>query len=309
MKFKQNHRLLFLDPLVDGEIESKKSKVDIILSPSLYWVKKIKLPLSSVREAKKLLPSIFEESLPQGNYSYSAYKVEDGFMAFAYEDKKILNLLASRDIPISMVTSIRFAQSEFDRVEMPIKINEEEILYPKNGVVVLTPLSWVEHYTPLDITHLQLSKHTITLQQFGHIVDNRSLYKIGFVGLFFIMILAVELFITSQKTVKILDAKDEIFSKYHLPSTMMQNHSTQKKYNTIYKRQTKLREYISYFLALRLQKSQKIKLVEYKENSLRVTIENVLKGKERAILSQLDAKKLNYKTSFKNGTMRVEVGV
>ena len=308
MKFKQSRKVLFLDPLFDGEIEyEKKEKVSLVLSPSLYWVKKIKLPVTSLREVKKLLPSIFEDTLPEGNYSYTAYKIDDEFMVFAYEDKKILDLLVQKGLSISSVGSIHFAQSEFDTLETALKINEEEVMYLKEDVLVLTPLTWVKSYKTLELDDFQLSKHKITLQQFGHIVDNKSLYKIGIVALVFIVILLAEIFITTQKSEAVLMAKDEVFSKYKLPSTMLQNRSTKKKYNSIYKHQTKLRTYISYILSLKLKNKQKIALIDFKNKTLSVSFENVQKIDQKVVLSQLDAKKVKYTSSFKNENLKVEI--
>jgi hypothetical protein len=89
MKFRRDTTTLFLDPASKEQlIYDTSKKVNIILSPSLYWVKKMSLPVTNVREVKKLLPSIFEDSLPVGHYSYTAYKHGEDFMLFAYEDKK-----------------------------------------------------------------------------------------------------------------------------------------------------------------------------------------------------------------------------
>ncbi len=72
MQFNRQHKILFLDPNYPAVCGDEK--VDIILSPSLYWIKKISLPLNSLREVRTLLPSIFEDMLPDGIYSYSVYK-------------------------------------------------------------------------------------------------------------------------------------------------------------------------------------------------------------------------------------------
>ena len=85
MKFNTQLKTLFLDP--HSEIEHTDEKVNIILSPALYWVKRQTLPVKYIRDAMKLLPSIFEESVPEGHYSYSAYKDGDTFVLFAYDDK------------------------------------------------------------------------------------------------------------------------------------------------------------------------------------------------------------------------------
>ncbi|MEA2091565.1 MAG: hypothetical protein U9O83_04260 [Campylobacterota bacterium] len=109
---------LFLDPNSESSYSAiKGAKVNIILSPSLYWVKKLSLPVKYLRDAKKLLPSLFEDTLPKGNYSYTAYKSGDEFLIFAYEDKYILETLSKEGISLSNVANVYFAQSEMQNIE------------------------------------------------------------------------------------------------------------------------------------------------------------------------------------------------
>ena len=99
MKFNTKLKTIFLDPnsdksvinnydndsiLVTDDASKKREKVNVILSPSLYWVKKLSLPVKYVREVKKLLPSIFEDTLPKGNYNYTAYKSGEDFFGFEH---------------------------------------------------------------------------------------------------------------------------------------------------------------------------------------------------------------------------------
>lgn len=56
MKFNQKIQTVFLDPSSDAF--SVDGDVNVILSPSLYWVKKVSLPVSSMREARQLLASL-----------------------------------------------------------------------------------------------------------------------------------------------------------------------------------------------------------------------------------------------------------
>ncbi len=308
-RFKQSSSVVFLDPqraLTDAE---KKGKIALILSPSLYWVKRVKLPVKSVREARGLLESFFEDSLPEGKYSYSVYKEGEDFLLFAYEDKKILELIAQKGLNISNIKSIHFAQSEFSTLENPVSIHNDAVMSLKDGVVILTPASWAETSSPLELAEKKFSKHTIKLQQFGHIVDTKSLYRLGVILLLFIIVLAGELFITNAKTQSILASKDALFSKYNLQPTMFQNKSTQSKYKGIYSRGEKLRLYISYFLNMRLKPEQKITLISYKNRLLSITFSGVGKGNERNILKKLDAKKLQYKKSFHNESMKVEIKI
>jgi hypothetical protein len=307
-RFKTNATTLFIDPNFEGTLEYESGKkVNLILSPSLYWVKKLSLPISSVREVKKLLPSIFEDTLLESHYSYTAYKSGDDFIAFAYEDKKIFDLLKRLGISYSDVVSLHFAQSEFDTIESAFEINASQSIYLKDSLLVLAPTTWLKETQILDVKDIELSKHRVKLQQFGHIVDNSSLYKVGTILIVLALILIVEIFVAKSKLSDVQVVKEELFSKYKLQSTMFQNSASMKKYTKIYTTQTKLREYISYFLSMKLKTGQKITLVEYKNSMLYVSISGVAKGSEGKITSQLNSKGVKFKTSHNNDTIKVEM--
>jgi len=307
-KFKRNTKAIFVDPNDTTQIKLVKGeRLNIILSPAFYWVKKVSLPLKRVREVKKLLPSIFEDFLPDGSYSYTAYKQEDKFILFAYEDKKILDYLSSKGISSANIHGVYFAQSEFEESEEAYSISERESIINKDGLVVLVPSTWVQESKPLHLQERSLSKHSITLQQFGHIVDTKSLYTIASILGVLALILIVEIFIASAKRDAVLVAKEELFSKYKLQSTMFQNRAIHTKYMDIHKRQTHLREYLSCFLNMHLKPIQKIQSIEVKNKTLFVKFSATAKGSEHEILSQLDSKKFKYKTSFQNDTMKVEM--
>jgi len=307
-RFKSNATTLFIDPNFEGTLAYESgNKVNLILSPSLYWVKKLSLPISSLRELKKLLPSIFEDTLPDAHYSYTAYKNGEDFIAFAYEDKKIFDLLKQLGISYSDVSSLHFAQSEFETIESAFEINASQSIYLKDSLVVLAPTPWLKETQVLDVKDMQLSKHRVKLQQFGHIVDNSSLYKIGAILVVLALILMVEIYVAKSKLSGVEVAKEELFSKYKLASTMFQNNASMKKYTKIHTTQTKLREYISYFLSMKLKSGQKLTLVEYKNGTLYVSISGAAKGSERRITSQLNSKGVKFKTSFNGDNMKVEM--
>ena len=128
-KYKKQIDTIFLD--TNSNDFTNKESVNVILSPSLYWVKKVSLPVKYLRDVKPLLPSLFEDILPDAVYSYFVYKSEEEYFIFAYEDKKIFNLLNSKGIPASHVNNVYFAQSEFGGVDGAIKIDEKNSLYFK----------------------------------------------------------------------------------------------------------------------------------------------------------------------------------
>lgn len=307
-RFNKKQTTLFLDPnSSDTYSISEGEKVNVILSPALYWVKKLSLPMKYARDAKKLLPSLFEESLPEGKYSYSVYKEEDEFLIFAYEDKLILDAMSRVGISASSVASVHFAQSEMQSVKGALKINETQSIYVKDGIVVLLPCCWIEESGDLDLSTLKLSKHKVTLQQYAHIVKNTSLYKIAAVLIALSLLVFGEYLITKQKTDEIRKLKDELFLKYKLKPTMLQNKSMLSKYENIHKKQTNLRAYISYLLALRLKGSEKLTNLRVEDKTLVAEFSDVSKQTISNIQKKLKSKKVNFKTQMKSKVFYVEM--
>ena len=302
-KFKNSYKTIFLDPFMESvQVEGK---VNIVLSPSLYWVKKISLPVKYVREVKKLLPSLFEDILPAGHYSYYAYKEGDEYMVFAYEDKIILELMAEKGISPSGVASISFAQSEFSSLEGAYTIDDKQILMIKDGIVIVVPSYWVKEAVPLLLDNLKPYKHTIVLQQFNHILKKSGFYKIGFVLLFLIIIIFGEWLITRNKATHIADQRSLIFTKYDLKPTMMQNRAINTELRKVYEKQTKLREYIGIFLKLHLAKGEKISYIGFDSKVLSVIIKGVTDSKK--IVQALQRKGIYPQTRLKNSVLTLEI--
>ena len=308
MKFNKKLPTLFLDPHTEYEILD--SKVNIILSPTLYWVKKVSLPVKYVRDAKKLLPSIFEDILPEGKYNYFAYRCEDDqFIIFAYSDKLIIDTLSQKGITLSNVANIYFAQSEIKEIDTALSINENESIYIKDDILVLVPCSWIEQSIDLDLADIKLSKHSIALEKFGHIVETKSLYKIGAILMLMILLVTTEYFITAHKTKTILTDKDELFQLYNLKSTTFQNKAILKKYKSIHLTQTKIRDIFSKILSLRLKNDEKISFIDVKNKKVIISFVGVKQGKENRIINALKAKKLQFKKIFTKEIMKIEVSL
>ncbi len=310
MTFNTKLTTIFLDPSsLDQYSGVEGEKVNIVLSPSLYWVKKLSLPVKYLRDVKKLLPSLFEETLPSGTYSYSAYKSGDEFFIFAYEDRVILETLTKVGISLSNVANVYFAQTEMQDIQGAVKINETQSIYVKDDIVVLVPCCWIEESGDLNLSDITLSNHKVPLQQYGHIVDKSSLYKIGAILLVLSMLVFGEYFITTQKTAQVLELKDELFAKYKLKPTMLQNKSMLKKYNNIHKRQTKIREYISYILSLNLQGKEKLSKLNIKEKTIKAEFSDASKATVSRVQKILKAKKVNFKADIQESVLHLEMAL
>lgn len=309
MSLKFNHKIntIFLD--TDSKDFFITEKVNVILSPSLYWVKKVSLPVKYIREVKSLIPSLFEDILPEGNYNYFTYKKEDYFFIFAYEDKVILDTLKAKGISPAQVNNVYFAQSEFEEISIPLKINKDKSIYLKDSLVILLPSVWTQAEEVLDIDTVSLSKHFIRLNQFGHIVNNKSLYTLMFILALIISIVGVEYFIVHDKIAKTKSLRDELFVKNNLKSTMIQNRSMLKEYTALHERQMLFRQYTSHILSISLNPKQRLSELTLKENKLLVAFTGVSKGSESDILKTLKSAGVKYTSSLKEDTLHVEISL
>jgi len=304
IKFNEKIKTIFLDS--DSSEEMLDERVNVILSPSLYWVKKITLPIKNVADAKKLLPSIFEDTLPKGNYNYFVYKEENVFFAFAYEDKVILDLLSEKGISDSNIENVYFAQSELSFINGTVKINKTQKICLKEGVLILL-CEWIEDGEEVDLDSIELSKNSIVLAQFGHIVDNNSLYTIWLILIMLIGLVTTEYFITYHKLQELTTLSDNIFKKHNLQETTLQNETILKEYTLTHSKQTLLREYISIILSLKLKSGENLKQMILKNRVLKLEFSALCDETIKSIIYTMESNRVKFKTEKKVNTWHLEM--
>jgi hypothetical protein len=303
-KFNKQIDTIFLD---SNSLSFQTNKrVNIILSPSLYWVQKVSLPVKYLRDVKALLPSLFEDILPEGNYSYSAYKSGEEFYIFAYEDRLILDKLHTKSITTAQINNVYFAQRELFDIEGAKQINPMQSLYKKDDILLLIPSSWTKLGEQLDLKRLILSKESIVLKQFSHIVNEKSLYTLVGVAVIFLILMASEYFITLEKISKVEVLQDEVFAKAGLKATMFQNNAMLKEYDKIDKRQTKLRSKLVKILNIPVKNDTKILDLSLKGNIIKVSYEPMTNGMDSLIFTQLKRQNIEFKSSLKSNILHLE---
>jgi len=305
--FKQEQQNIYLDNATNVEFDSQV-KYNIILSPHLYWVKKLSLPLKNAKEVKKVAHTLFEDSLPEGvSYSYEVYKKQEEFFVFAYDDAQILALLEEKSITFANIIAVLFAQSELDDLEGVYRVNDTEVLQVKEGVVVLLPSLWFDKLKILDIAGIKPSKHRLKLQHFNSFIQRASLNKIMIALALFIVILLTELFIYKHQVTVLTREKENVFSKYHLKPTMMQNRAILEHYTRKNTKQKELRVALLSLLQSYLKSSQKIENIEYSNALLKVTVLNVSAQEKNRIVAPLHKKGIKFTTKLTGANLVVEV--
>lgn len=288
---KSKCKTIFLD--YESQIYTSQEKVNVILSPSLYWVKKLDIPVKYLHEVKKLLPSLFEEYLLEGNYSYEAYKEGKYFITFAYDDKKILSLMEQKGLNGSNVADIYFAQSELSSLEKPVYISQNQVLLSKNDIVLLLQKKWFTNTEALDLENIVHSKHKVKLSLFHHIVDTNIFYRLSAAVFILGLMFLIQAYKVQSDITEIKNQKEELFSKYNLKQTMMQNQAMLKKYESLHIAQLNIREILAKITSLKLSTDDKITSIELKSEKL---IIEFLAQNPQKIESELKKSGLDFRT-------------
>ncbi len=303
--FRSKAKAFFVD--VDSPAYLLEAPVNIILSPSMYWVKQVALPVKYLYEVKSLIPSLFEENLPEGKYSYSAYKDGENFLIFAYNDKDVLDLLADKGINSANINNIYLAQSEFDTIDAPLKINEKSILSLQNGVVVKLPSALAPDAAALELENHTFSKQTIHLTRFNQIADKKSQMVFAMILGFLIVMFVAEWLITSSKVSTVLEKQANVFSSHNLPSTSFQNEAIHAKLNTTFERQSRIRDILNLALTIKLKPQEQLEHVTLEKNKIIIEIKTASEASGAKSLTKLKKEFKRTSESFKNGIYTMEI--
>lgn len=230
--------------LFDYTTESIPSgKIDLVLSPSLYWYKKETLPVKFEFQAEKLAPSIFDGMLPEDKeYSYKVIKVDENiYEIFVYCLDDILELFEQKGGDKGNLCRIFFAQNEVDKTAQ-VKLGEHRCLIWIDEKLSIVPHCLVERTNSIDeiMQGVKLSKQFVRTDSLSS--DNTTtLNSVIAVLVFIVLVLGGEKFYLESQLETIDENRNEFISKNRLPQTSLQRKSLEKKYNKIFKEQMQLR--------------------------------------------------------------------
>ena len=244
---KRVNKRLFLDKnfcIGDVSIDIDAS-YSIVLSPSLYWVKKEYIPVKYPFQAYRLLPLLFEDILPQGEYNYTLNRIDGNeYMIFAYNQKKIENLLRQYNIDITRVT-IHFAQNEFGQYEK-IAINENTYLNKINDIVVVVPTSCEDCIQITDvINEITLSSNKVNISSISAKLTYQTSIKLSIVFILASVGFFIQAYFYSGYAQTIESQKAELIQKWDIPTTSIQQNSIIKKFKKTNKTQLQIRTVLS----------------------------------------------------------------
>jgi len=283
---------------------------NLILSPMFYWVKKVDLPVKKISAAKKLAESIYEGSLPEGDFAYEVSKAGDEFIIIAYDKEKISNEIAQKFTKNAKVSAVYFAQNEFADLKECCGIDKVSSLVNLDGLIMQVPRLCTESKQEVSdyLKGKKLSNKKISLGSLeSSVISKKELYALA-AGILFLFSSFVLDWVNYQSATTALDERrSEIISTYKLPQTSIQLNSIKKSLTKTFKTQKKIRDEVYAFNTISLQKGEFIESINASKKETVVIIKVESNAREAKIKSQV-SKFVKIKSSeFNDGFLTLRV--
>lgn len=253
---------------------SLDDRVNIVLTPQVYIVKKENLPIKKEYQAKKIVLSVFDDYIKDAKgYSFFVYKDNQDWIFIAYKQDDIINLLKENDIPLSKVENIFFIQQMAPEIKTPIRLTNSNALVVIDGIVTLVPQHILPEDTVYDdILKAVLPKKSVSLSSNLSLLDDKTSIYLSIIFVIFGVLFIVEAnryLSTSkdnqQQIKKVLENYPSLQSSYTRKNILL-------KLQKIDKEQRLKREFIKKISKL-LNKNIKIDKLELNQNNYNVMLD------------------------------------
>jgi hypothetical protein len=271
LKHKYQNRFYVKDSIfIDGvkKYSNISDKVDIILSPKFYWVRKATLPVERVSQAYKIVESFFSDLLPEGDYKYKIIKEEDKFFLFAYKEEDIVDAIKQSGIHMSFVNQVFFAQTQFKDFGA-LDIGHDCILYVQDDILIKTPRMIFDQdvqTVSIDsvIHNIRKTMTFISIKGYDSVVESSIVQKVTFILAIIMIFYFIEYISIKKELNKIVLLQKEIKREYKIPQSTLQLQSIMK---SLYKKRNKSiksREVLNLLLKVPIKKGDILQKVAFK---------------------------------------------
>lgn len=257
----------------------EKNKVDLILSPTLYWVRVFDIPIKSEKKALSVLPTLFEDILENTSlYSFQLQKIKDNkYLCFAYVESDILELIKNKGLTLSLVNNIHFAQNEC--ISLNTFIHENEIYTYMNELLIKVPKNInlsCNLFLKEVIQDIKLSRNIINIKRYTAFLSLKNTYVLSSILFVFLCIVLTKIYIInntiSKNNLKVLEIK----KLNVLPSSMIRAEAILGDYKKRITNQIKIRNFLSYLSSYqKISKDMIIDSIFYEKSVFKLIIKNV----------------------------------
>ncbi|AXH12182.1 hypothetical protein [Halarcobacter bivalviorum] len=227
------------------------TKLDIIVSPEFYWVRKFEIPVKTEAQAKDVLPSLFEDITNEtSSLTYQVKRLEENlFLCFAFNNKKIYEAIKSSGILVSNIASIYFAQNECVDYKC-FKIDGLCFAYVSDNILVKIPNVLIDECVDFVgvIGNIKLSSMRLQIKLYNDLFNTKLLYTFYFIFAVLIL-LNIARYVDFTLQIEPLEDKIENIKRVNdFPNSMIQANSILNDFEKKIRVEKQKREAISYIL-------------------------------------------------------------
>lgn len=288
----------------------KKEKVNIILSPIFYWVKIFMIPVDSSKKALPLLPNLFEDYFETDGYSFYAIELDERrYLAFAYDEFKIIHFLKKAKIPLKNIENIYFAHNEFRTIQgefqAPFRCGEEIFDYI-DGILAKIPTNLANNLeiVELSIEDIPLSSHFIKFEGYQKIGSNKPEFIASSILLGFSILLFLQIFLLHKQEENYPIKSEILKNEYKLPATLLETKAILEEYQKVDERYKKNRESLATVIKIASNEGVLIQELNFEKDILKISF-NANEGEK--ISMELEKVFKNSEFRKENGSLYVRI--
>lgn len=302
LQFHNSYKKLFLTPSSKFD---ETLKVDIVLSPELYWCRVFEIPIKKVKKARKALPILFEEILPHNDFEYTCYKNSEGlFISFAYSNSEIIKAILNSGLNLSQIKNIYLAQGQMNEYEgFKIDGNYYEYL---NDFLVKLPYKFNKEYPTIssEIKN-NIKKYKINTQLYSELINKKYLETL-FILLFMTFFLSIFKYLQYDKQIlKNEKYISQIKVQNSLPQSNIRFNSIKNDLKQNYLLNENFRIKLKYLISFQDEfKNVVIKKIEFVDKKILISYENV---NEKMLELYLKGKIEKFIMRTSNSLLQIEV--
>ncbi len=305
MRFLTNKNINSLFLYKGAVLKPTEDHFNIIISPEFYWFRVFDIPTDSKRKIQKLLPTLFEDILPDSDFEYHSIKLQDKkYMCFAYKTNDILEGIKQSGLSISKLNNIYFAQTEL-KDYAPFSMNGSSYILQNDSLIKIPSQLSKDEYSNLDIKKIELSNNKIKLNIHQNLINTKNIYLLASIFLTIALINFISTIYINSYTDDLKNQKQMIKNEFDLPSTSIQMNSIISSISKINKEQLKIRKILRDIFSLyKYAPSSKIKQIQYNEKIV-LSIENISFSDLKKHLKEYNIKQI----SNKDQILKVEIAI
>ncbi|XPV67455.1 MAG: hypothetical protein ACNI25_09015 [Halarcobacter sp.] len=285
-------------------VQTLDTKVDIIISPEFYWIRKFEIPVKTEAQARHVLPTLFEDIVNDTTtLTYQVKKLKDNqYLCFAFNNKVVYEAIKKAMIPISNVSSLYFAQNECKEFNA-FEVDNQKFMYTSDEILIKVPNQLLSETVDLNrvLNNIKLSNHKVQIKLYNDYIDTKFYYSIFTILGILIILNGVKYFAynSEENTLEQNIEKTKKINK--LPASSIQTKSILNRYKTVVESEDEKREAIDYILAYK-----KFNLKSFSLDKENISLEYIGADKKQ-VESYLKAKFKDISTSLNSLVLKVSI--